>query len=239
MKKIAIAIPTHDYNGKSSFYFSRLLNSIQSQSFNDYCVYVSDQSENTDVLDLCINYKNSGMDIHYVVGPEKGNPTENINNSLIISTGSIIKPMFMDDFFYDDSALEIINEAAESEPQKSWGLCSTNHFDEKYKIFERVLTPYVHEELIYGVNTMGCPSVSFYRKRDEILFDNNLRYLVDTEWYYSWNKQYGPPIIVKDNIVSTSMDENSTSGTMYRNKDSLSKLKHEETVYCVRKHLVK
>lgn len=235
MNYFSIAIPTHDYYGLSNLYLNRLLQTILIQEYKDFNVTISDQSTNKDVYYLCKKYDNL-LQINYFTGTPIGNSTKNINNALEKSDGYIVKPMFMDDFFYRPDALNVIKKYIDLKKEYTWGLCSTNHFIESSFDFHRFLRPYIHPDLIYGVNTMGCPSVSFYKKENEILFDENLRYLVDTEWYYSWNKKYGRPIIIDETIISTSQGDISTSVSIQQ-EDSFQSLVEDEKKYCLNKHM--
>lgn len=231
MSKVCIAVPTHNYNDKSSFYLKRLFETVLLQNFKDYSVCVSDQSTNKDVLNVCKEYSEQ-IDIKYIKNSSKKNSTQNINNSLFNSEGEIVKIMFMDDYFYTPDALNIIVREMENN-NSIWSLCSTHHFKEDLNEFTSKLYPtWGGEKLLDGQNTIGAPTVMSYRKENEMLFDEKLRLLVDVELYYRMMLEYGLPLFIYSTLVVTSLSDSSTSGRMESDKEQISLLLKEESIYC-------
>jgi glycosyltransferase involved in cell wall biosynthesis len=77
LMRFSIAIPTHDrgYNGPK--WMKELLESIKSQTFQDFEVVVSDQSKNDKILNICKEYSD---DFGYKYFKEECDlPYENIN----------------------------------------------------------------------------------------------------------------------------------------------------------------
>jgi hypothetical protein len=231
MSKVCIAVPTHNYNDKSSFFLKRLFENILLQNFKDYSVCISDQSTNKDVLNVYKEYSEQ-IDIKYVKNSSRKNSTQNINNSLFNSEGEIVKIMFMDDYFYTPDALDII--VREMEINNSiWSLCSTHHFKEDLNEFGSILYPtWGGEKLLDGQNTIGAPTVMSYRKENEILFDEKLRLLVDVELYYRMMLEYGLPLLIEATLVVTSLSDSSTIGKMESDKEKISLLLKKESRYC-------
>ena len=231
MSKVCIAVPTHNYNDKSSFYLKRLFDTILFQNFEDYSVCISDQSTNKDVRNVCKEYSEY-IDIKYVKNSSRKNSTQNINNSLFNSDGEIVKIMFMDDFFYSPDALDIIVKTMEAS-SSIWSVCSTHHFKEDLNEFSTALHPiWAGERLLDGQNTIGSPTVMSYRKENEMLFDEKLRLLVDVELYYRMMLEYGLPFFIDTTLVVTSLSESSTIGKMSSDKEKISLLLKEESIYC-------
>jgi len=79
MPKISIAIPTHNMKNKD-FFLERALNSIRSQTFQDYEIVIT----------------------------EDGKMAENTNSAIKKSTGQLIKILYMDDWLAHDNALQDI-----------------------------------------------------------------------------------------------------------------------------------
>lgn len=77
--KISICIPTHNMANKD-FFLERALNSVRSQTFQDYEIVVT----------------------------EKGRMAENTNASIKEANGILVKILYMDDFLAHDNALQDI-----------------------------------------------------------------------------------------------------------------------------------
>ena len=137
--RFSIAIPTHDRGDNGPKWMRELLESIKSQTFQDFEIVVSDQSKNSNIMDVCMEYSDD-FDFKYVM--YKGNvPCENINIALDECEGDIIKIMFSDDIFVSDSALELIDKAYR-ETECLWmfsGFCGTKDGKNFYEIFTRII----------------------------------------------------------------------------------------------------
>ena len=62
----------------------------------------------------------------------------------------------------------------------------------------RPLTPFASTAIAYGVNTIGPPSVlSFVNAQPPLLFNEDLVWLMDCEYYVRLLRRYGPPARIK------------------------------------------
>ena len=52
-KKISICIPTYEMGGYGVEYLNHSLNILSKQTYQDFEIVISDQSENNDIKDLC------------------------------------------------------------------------------------------------------------------------------------------------------------------------------------------
>jgi GT2 family glycosyltransferase len=201
--KIGVAIPTHSYNDRSEYLMNRLLSTIESQTFKDIVVCVSDQSGDDTILNVCKKF-DSKFDIKYMKNRERSSAAQNFNNVMAGTDAEIVKIIFMDDFFYKDDALEKIYYGL-TQSDRSWLAAGTIHYDEQRLQFYRPHVPSFHtgKKLLMGDNTIGSPSVFAYKKERELGFDTKIRMLVDTELYYNYYKHFGPPVIVEDIILVT------------------------------------
>jgi glycosyltransferase involved in cell wall biosynthesis len=139
MKKISIAIPTWETNGKGVEFLDDLLRTIEIQNFKYFEVVISDHSQNNDILNKCQEF-NSKFDIKYFKNENnRGNGPANTNNAISKCSGEIIKIMFQDDFFYDDEALEKIYYALH-DSDKMWLLNGTNHTKDDGNTFSMIET---------------------------------------------------------------------------------------------------
>ena len=69
---------------------------------------------------------------------------------------------------------------------------------------------------------MGCPSVIYF-KNDNNLFDEDLAWLMDCEFFYRMNEKYGPPKIIKEHLIGVRIWEKTISSQIRDNKEILEK----------------
>ena len=82
------------------------------------------------------------------------------------------------------------------------------------------------------MNLIGSPVVIMYKKEINLLFDHNLIWLMDVEFYFRVLRQYGPPILIDDMLLITRLRKDGITNTMIT-QDIID----EETNYCGRKNL--
>jgi glycosyltransferase involved in cell wall biosynthesis len=217
--KTSICIPTYEMNGVGDKYLKVLLNTINNQSEKDYEIIISDHSKSDIIFNVC---KNSN--IKYYRNLEKiGNSSNNMNNAILHAKGEYIKIMHQDDFFYNEHALEKI--------KMDWGFFNFNHTDQMGTSFYRNMTPSYADEIITAKNTIGAPSVMFF-KNDNNFFDDNLIWMNDCEIAYTLFHKYGEPVSISDNTyVSIRMWPNSVTNTL-----ATTELRKKEIDYCLNKY---
>lgn len=201
--KISICVPVYEMNGSGSLYLFHLLKSIKKQTYTNYEVVISDHSKDNEIEENVS--KITSMDIKYIRYEEnRGNSSCNINNAIKHSTGSIIKPMFQDDVIVSDDLLTKINDAYEKNPDVMWGGVGFIHIDKNgdVKPENPAMIPRLNPNIVTGVNTFGCPSVCFFKKNDELLFDEKLVWLMDCEFYHRISLSCGSPYIINSYDVA-------------------------------------
>lgn len=171
--RISVAIPTHEmYN--ADFFLRRSLDALTRQTFKDFEVVISDNSENNAILDVVQEYGKL-LDIAYTRNPIKG-MAPNTNEAIRQSNGELVKILYLDDFLNHDDALRHIDEAFTIQYQ--WLVTSSQ--DERGPIHH----PYYDDEIHLGKNTIGSPSVLTIRNNDErLLFDEQMTWLLDCDYY--------------------------------------------------------
>lgn len=233
MTKISIAIPTWGYNGKGTEFLDDLLRTISIQTFRDFEVVITDHS-----IDDCIKLKaqeySEKFQVKYIKNENNsGNSPANLNYAISQCTGDIIKPMFQDDFFYDDEALEKIYYNLSADTTKTWLLCGTNHTNNDGHSFYWELFPRFNDRILDGVNTISSPSVIAFKNNVRVKFDENLVYMMDLDFYYNMRLNYGEPIYYDDILVTNRVHPNSISSTLINRDEILRK----EAVYCKNKYV--
>lgn len=231
MKKISIAIPTWECNGKGVEFIDDLFRTIEIQYFKDYEVVISDHSENDDILSKVDEYREK-FDIVYIKNDDKrGNSSANLNNAIANCSGEIIKIMFQDDFFYDDEALEKIYYSL-SDSDSMWILNGTNHTKDDGNSFFWEMYPKFNDNLLKGNNTISSPSVVAFKCEVDNYFDENLVYLMDLDYYYGMREKYGEPVYYNDILISNRIHDNSISSSITNKQEIISK----ESEYCMFKY---
>jgi glycosyltransferase involved in cell wall biosynthesis len=201
---VSICIPTYEMKKMGVSFLTQLLAGIKIQTYRHIEVVISDHSQNYEIEDYCKSVRREFVDrginlLYFRYELNRGNASANLNNSLKNASGSIIKIMFQDDMFNNSDTIEKIVKALHDNPDKKWGAVRFIHTNEQMNHYWNELKPLYSPTLIIGRNKLGCPSVIFF-KRCEELFNENLRWLLDCEFYYRLYKKYGEPLIVDKNI---------------------------------------
>ncbi len=228
--KISIVVPCYEMHGKGDVFLHRLLSSVYSQTRKGAEIVVSDHSTSQIIEDKCNEWVDK-IDVKYIrndVG--RGNSSVNANTAIKNCTGDIIIPLFQDDFIFNENYFEkLILEFANSD--KKWGASACNHTDEnESRFFYNHPASYKGFD-VTGINTIGAPSVIFFKKECGELFDENLIWLMDCEFYYRLHQKYGLPFIFDDIMVTIRMWESNVTNTL-ATKD----VRKKEAQYVIIKH---
>ena len=193
MVKLSVAIPTSDMKEKS-YFFRRCLDSLWNQSFQDFEIVVSDNSDDDVIKEICEWYRTG---IKYYRNSVKG-MAQNTNEAIKRSKGELIKILYMDDYMAHDDALEKIVKHFKG----YWLVTGCTHTKEGERYTHSIHIPSYSEEIKNGVNTIGSPSVLTIKNKDPLFFDEEMTWMLDVEYYARLYKLYGEPTILKDiNVV--------------------------------------
>jgi GT2 family glycosyltransferase len=198
MSKISVCVPVYEMkNGLSKRFLIEYLAHLMYQSYTDFDIVVSDQSENDDLKKICDTFSNV-LDIKYIKNTSGiKNAANNVNHATKHATGDIIKLLYMDDFYVDRDGLKKVAEAFEKNDGK-WLICGFVHCNQdKTKFFDQ-RTPWYGNKYPNGDNTTGNPSTYAVRKECLIEMDENLLWIVDGEYFYRSYYHYGDPIIIPE-----------------------------------------
>lgn len=215
MTKISIVVPSYEYRGKGGEALTHLFETLAIQTFTDFDVLVSDHSlpENKDVKNVCEKW-NRDLDIKWLQNDvDRGNPASNFNYAMAKSTGEYIKFLCQDDFLFDSHSLMKTIDAFEKNPKAIWLASAYYHAVDKRSSRRDLHIPTLNDKL-YIINTIGSPScITVKNLRYELpLFDNNISYCFDCDWYYRLRASFGDPILLNDpTVVNFLWDESITS----------------------------
>jgi len=187
--KVSIVIPVYDMDNAVQF-TTRNIESILSQTFKDYEIIISDDSENSRLEDWVKQYP-----VKYFrnLGP-KG-MANNTNYAMDKATGDLIKILFQDDYFYDESSLwDIVKHFTH---WTQWLVTPCIHSIREGEIFNEHKPYYSETE-----NTIGSPSVLTIRREIKERFDPQFNWVLDLDFYKRLFKKYGlPKITNKINVI--------------------------------------
>src|SRR3990167_2458592 len=141
---LSVAIPTHGMPNKRHF-LSRLLDSLWNQSFQDFEIVVTDNSDDYELEEVCEFYQTG---IRYIRNPNKG-MAQNTNEAIRRSKGNLIKILYMDDYLAHDEALKnIVNHF-----KGNWLVSGCKHTMDGKKFFNTHWPEY-NDEICKGNNTI-------------------------------------------------------------------------------------
>jgi glycosyltransferase involved in cell wall biosynthesis len=232
--KISICMPTHEMQGVGATFLQNSLKSIEDQTYSNIEVIISDQSTDDEIYKVYEFWKNK-LNIKYFRFNGERKPTANMNNAMKLATGDIIKPLFIDDFFYSPKALELIADSFENNPDNGWTVvaCCHKFEDEPNSSLRQFMVPAYHDNIHMGNNTISCPSVAAVRRTEDlILFDEQVRWLMDVEWYKRLHGSLGLPCV----IDQTSMVIRIHSSSCTSELESQHEVKQRDYTYVFNKH---
>jgi glycosyltransferase involved in cell wall biosynthesis len=231
-KGISIAIPTFDKNGKEAEFVKFSLDQIQKQTFKDFEVVISDDSDNDNIKNIISNYN---FNIKYYKSKDialsdrefkKGN-SPNVNRAMKKCSKEIIQILFQDDFLRSKNTLQKIFETFE---QNNCDWSASSFYETKDGITaSRTVKPVYTERIYLGENTMSGPSIISVKNREDLLlFDEHLIVLMDCDYYKRLADKYGYPQII--NFFGIVIRQH--AGQITNNQGAEPELIQREIEYC-------
>jgi len=140
-------------------------------------------------LNRCLeSIKNQTYKDYEIVITENGRGmASNTNEAIKKCKGRFIKILFMDDYLAHKYSLKEIVDRFQSR----WlvtGCEHDNHSPDHY--------PRYNEDIHKGYNTIGSPSVLTILNKNPLLFDENMSWLLDCDYYKRMYDKYGEPTIL-------------------------------------------
>ena len=224
---ISVCIPAYDMGGQGGHYLGLSFEKLVEQSFRNFEVVVSDQSDTSGVADTCAAFANclAITRVDYRQGKRQG--SANSNNAMRHARGRILKILFQDDFLCDPSALQQVFDAFQN-PDCKWLLMGSGVTRDGETI-ERQMVPHWHDQIRYGRNTISSPSVLALEAGHDVWFDEDLIWLMDADMYHSCHQAFGAPVILPDTLLANRIHEGQVSAGIPR------KMRRHEVLYTARK----
>lgn len=193
---VSICIPTYN----EITLLRKTLDSIQIQTYNNYEIIITDDTEDDSVKQLLNEYNFHGKLTYIKNNKKKGSP-ENWNEAIRHARGDYIKILHHDDWFaIEDSLLEFVN-MLESNTDTNFGFCSTINVFDNNEMVNFIQTRKQIKRLrrnpkclINFKAVIGSPSTTIFRRDLNIYFDQKMKWLVDIDFYIRFlikYKQFG------------------------------------------------
>ena len=128
-----------------------------------------------------------------IIITKSGKMAENTNACIKKATGDIIKILYMDDYLADKDALKNIADNFKG----GWLATACVHDWGDGELKGPHLARY--EGVVPSskiVNSIGSPSVLAFENKDPLLFDENMDWVLDLDYYKRLFERYGPPTIL-------------------------------------------
>ena len=208
---ISIIVPIYKFP-KSKFYLQRNLNSIMNQTYRDFEVIVSDDSDDDEaqkwIEEIYFEHLESHPStpvIRYIHNDGEKGMANNTNNGINQAQGDLIKILFQDDYLLDESSLW--NIVRHFTPLTMWMVTSCIHSNDSGELFNEH-----HPFYSYSENTIGSPSVLCFRRFVSERFNPQFSWVLDLDLYRRLFKKYGLPKILKNvNVVIGIHDQQTTN----------------------------
>lgn len=230
MSIVTICIPTYNNLDK----LMALIDSIKIQTYKDYDIVITDNSEDEQIE----KYVSSLIDepITYLRHTTNIGPVLNWNKSLQMATGKYIKIMFADDWFSYPDSLEKFVATIEKNTAVDFVFSGTWQMGEKEQYSRKISEEnfcFIQKDIrnLYIGNYIGAPSATIFRNK-QIMFDDNLKWLVDLELYMRILKNGGTCIAISEPLVSIGINEKQLTNGCVNNY----KLQVREYSYILKKH---
>jgi glycosyltransferase involved in cell wall biosynthesis len=215
---ISICIPAYKRPGS----LKKLLDSIAIQRYKDFEVIVTDDSPDSSLSEICKKYENR-VSIQYFKNEQILGSPENWNEAVRKATGIWIKIMHDDDWFTDENSLQSFAAVMSANPKATFLFSAYRNIDQGTgketnmrpgrKNLHRLMKD---PSILVASNVIGPPSCTLYLKRNEMVFDKRLKWLVDLEFYIRY-LGLGAPVYIRDVLIDIGVSETQVTVKSFRN----------------------
>jgi glycosyltransferase involved in cell wall biosynthesis len=185
MPFFSICIPAY----KNIDFLKRLLDSVLIQSFTDFEIIITDDSPDDSILNFLTSSKIINKVSYFKNLISLGTP-ENWNEGIRHAKGDWIKIMHDDDWFDSEHALQVFYDHAKNAKTNFIFSAYFNIYINKNNKRELITCPESRYKRVlkfpanlYSKNIIGPPSVILVKNCDIQLYDNQMKWLVDIDYY--------------------------------------------------------
>lgn len=157
-----------------------------------------------------------------IVIVKEGTMPQNTNAGIKRARGELIKILYLDDRLAHKDALKDIVESFKGH----WLITGTDNHP----------FPYWTDDIHLGNNKLGSPSALTILNDNPLLFDENMTWLLDCDYYRRMYNLYGEPVILDEPNVIIGVGEHQMTNTMgnevKRKEEQYIKQKYDKTSGC-------
>jgi glycosyltransferase involved in cell wall biosynthesis len=215
---ISLCIPTY----KRTDLLKTLLNSIQTQSFNNFEILINDNSPDDAVKELVNTYA-AVLKISYQKNEPAVSAVENCLKVMRRANAPWIKVIHDDDWFNTPDALQQFADAA-LHCSKDFIFCASNQiYLETSKTAQEYLTGERKKMLddstfsLFYLNTIGHPSVVMHKKDTSIEYDTQFNWVLDIDYYLRYINAHGGYHYINETLVNIGKGSSQESYKYYKN----------------------
>jgi glycosyltransferase involved in cell wall biosynthesis len=215
---ISLCIPTY----KRTDLLKTLLNSIQTQSFNNFEILINDNSPDDAVKELVNTYA-AVLKISYQKNEPAVSAVENCLRVMRRANAPWIKVIHDDDWFNTPDSLQQFADAA-LHCGKDFIFCASNQvYLETSKTAQEYLTGERKKMLddstfsLFYLNTIGHPSVVMHKKDTSIEYDTQFNWVLDIDYYLRYINAHGGYHYINETLVNIGKGPSQESYKYYKN----------------------
>jgi len=218
--KVSICIPAYDQVD----YLKKNIDSVLSQTYTDYEIIITDDSPSDIVKDFIQQYQQPDIIKYYKNDTALGSP-ENWNECIRRASGEYIKILHHDDYFSNEVSLAKYVGLLDNNPGADFAFSATLAIEPGIREWEHRISNTELEGLkkdpllLYRNNIIGAPSTTIYRRKIELFFDKNLKWLVDIEFYLRVIELNRNIIYSRESLVVTCLAEGRVTDFCIDNKE--------------------
>jgi glycosyltransferase involved in cell wall biosynthesis len=217
--KISICIPAF----KRIEYLQKLLESIDIQSFRDFQVVITDDSNDSSVKDLTEKYLQK-FPVIYQKNPTSLGTPENWNEAIRKATGEWIKLMHDDDWFADRDSLKFFYEATVENPECSFFFSAHRNI---YKNSENDIFLNSSGRFFLKLSPLnlfkkqyiGNPSCTLVKRDLNIFYDKNFKWVVDFEYYIRCLRKEKNFFYINKPLINVGVNDEQVTNYTFRNPE--------------------
>jgi glycosyltransferase involved in cell wall biosynthesis len=190
VSRMSVVIPCYEMHGKGAEYLACALHSIVLQTWKDVDVVIADNAQDDSITQVVDRWRHLLPIVHIRPGTRRS--TDTLNAGIRAATGDVVRILFQDDLLFGpDSLGQMMNEFHRG---AQWCVGHAMHMVDGRLM--HALTPFASAAMAYGVNTIGPPSLLGFVNAAPLLFNEDLVWLMDCEYYLRLLKRYGPPACI-------------------------------------------
>jgi glycosyltransferase involved in cell wall biosynthesis len=217
---VSICIPAY----KRIADLEKLLDSIGRQTFKNFEVIVTDDSQEDTVKNFCDNFPHEFKLVYYKNAVALGTP-ENWNEGIRKATGLWVKLMHDDDYFATDNSLALFVAAIQNNPGAQV-FYSAFVFEDVANNTKKVIKCSWYDRFFLSLspyhmlkrNYFGNPSCILVKKEVPYLYDNRFKYIVDFAYYIELLKNNCTCVYIPHVLINVGLNDEQVTNYTYKNK---------------------